>query len=97
MSNETHESSFLIFDRNMANVAPIHNTGGKIDQVIRTQREKIGSHELSHSLIALIPISVFARFNNRPCMHRFALLLPLKHSRGEHSITHVFRSGPFGG
>src|SRR4029453_3717165 len=97
MSDQTHEPSFLIFDRDMAYVAPIHHTSGEINQVVWAHGKKIGSHELTHSLITLAPIRIFRRFHNRPRMHGFALLLVLTHRGRKRAITSISRAGTLRG
>src|SRR5688572_9670990 len=80
-----------MFDRNVPNVSPVHDAGGEIDQVVRSESEEIRRHELADSPITVFPFDAFGCLDEGPGMDWLSQLLVDGYRRSQFPLTHVFR------
>src|SRR5215213_1309187 len=90
VSYQTNQTSFLIFNRHVPDVLPVHHTRGEIDQIIRADGEKIRRHELTDSSIPMLPLVTIPLLEHRPTMNWFTLLLVCQNLSSQSSVTRVF-------
>src|SRR5215213_4873116 len=76
----------------MTDVAPIHQAGGEVDQVVGLHGEQVRRHKLTHGTIALLPLLELGDFIDGPMVNRLPLLLIRQHRRSQPPLTSVFRS-----
>src|SRR6185503_4518686 len=92
VSYQTNQTSFLIFDRHVSDVLPVHHTRRQIDQIIRTNGEKIRRHELADSTIPMLPLFTIRLLEHGPAMNWFTPLLVRQNFSSQSSVARVFRS-----
>ena len=86
------QPSLVVLDRHVAHVAPVHDAGREVDDVIGAHREQVLGHELANSAVAVTPVLFETVVGKGPFADRPAAGLLIDHGTHQAAQPLIHRS-----
>ena len=85
--HQAHQSMLGVLHRDVADVLPVHDVGGHVDEFVLVHREQVGRHDLFDTQVVLSLIASLGRLGQRPGVGRLAGGFPLQASGNQRRET----------